>query len=79
MRRGCRNLLIILMSLELMLSASNIALISFSSKDNLEGHAIVLLIFVVAACEAAVGLAIIVSLFRLRGTIDIGSWKKLKG
>lgn len=74
-----RNLIIILMSIELMLSAVNIAFVSFSkTHGGLDGQAVVLLVFVIAACEAAVGMAIIVSLFRLRGTIDIGRWKELK-
>lgn len=74
-----RNLLIMLMSIELMLSAANILFATFSNTNGtLDGQVAVLINFVLAACEAAVGLAIIVMLFRLRGTIDIGSWKELK-
>lgn len=74
-----RNLIVILMSIELMLSAANIAFVSFSRMvGNLDGHAVVLLIFIIAACEAAVGLAIIVSAWRLLGTVDIGRWRELK-
>lgn len=74
-----RNLLIVLMSIELMLSAVNIAFVAFSKmSDSLDGEAIVILNFVLAACEAAVGLAIIVSLYRSKGTIDIGKWSELR-
>ena len=74
-----RNLIVILMSIELMLSASNLAFVYFSKVHGaLDGQAAVLIVFVIAACEAAVGLAIIVQLFRLKGTIDIGKWNELK-
>lgn len=73
-----RNLLVILMSIELMLSAANILFVSFSrTNGHLDGQAVVLLLFVLAACEAAVGLAIIVSLYRQRGSVNIGDWKEL--
>ena len=74
-----RNLIVILMSIELMLSSINILFIAFSNMHMaLDGHVIVLLNFVIAACEAAVGLGIIVMLFRTRGTVDISVWKELK-
>jgi NADH-quinone oxidoreductase subunit K len=74
-----RNLIVILLSIELMLSAVNIALVHFSKiRGTPDGQAIVLIVFVIAACEAAVGLAIIVQLFRKKGTIDIGEWNELK-
>lgn len=74
-----RNLIVILMSIELMLSAINILFVIFSKMYNaLDGHVIVLFIFIIASAEAAVGLAIIVSLFRMRGTIDVSDWKELK-
>jgi len=74
-----RNLIVILMSLELMLSAANIAFVYFSRIHGaLDGEVAVLMVFVVAACEAAIGLAIIVQLFRLKGTIDISKWNELK-
>lgn len=75
-----RNLIVILMSIELMLSAVNIAFVYFSKVHGaLDGQVAVLLIFVLAACEAAVGLAIIVSLFKFKGTIDINKWRELRG
>lgn len=75
-----RNLIVVLMSLELMLSAINILFAAFSKMHGgLDGQVFILFNFVVAACEAAVGLAIIVALFRLRGTVNIGKWRELKG
>lgn len=74
-----RNLIAILVSIEVMLAASNLAFVAFSRMNgSLDGQAVVLINFVVAACEAAVGLAIIVSLFRLRGNIDIEKWRELR-
>ncbi len=74
-----RNLIVMLMSVELMLSATNITFVYFSKVWGvLDGQVAVLLNFVMAACEAAVGLAIIVQLFKLKGTVDIGNWRELK-
>ena len=62
-----RNLLVIYMSLELMLNAANLALVSFSwFNDNLNGQVLVLFIITVAAAEVAVGLALIIALYRKR-------------
>ncbi len=75
-----RNLLIILMSVELMLSAGNIALVAFSSfHGTLDGQVIVLFSFVVAACEVAVGLGIIIAAFRIRASVEVTEWHRLKG
>lgn len=75
-----RNLLIILMCVELMLSAANIALVAFSKYGRgLDGHVIVLFVFVIAACEAAVGLGLIVSAFRQKESVSIDLFKNLKG
>jgi NADH-quinone oxidoreductase subunit K len=62
-----RNLLIIYMSLELMLNAANLALVAFSRfNNNINGQVIVFFIISVAATEVAVGLALIVALYRQR-------------
>ncbi len=75
-----RNLLIILMSVEIMLSAANIALIAFSRFGNdLDGQVFVLFSFVVAACEVAVGLGIIIAAFRRQGSVDVLPWQGLRG
>ena len=62
-----RNLLIMYMGLELMFNAANLALVAFSRfKDNLDGQLMVFFIITVAAAEVAVGLALIVALYRKR-------------
>jgi len=67
-----RNLLIIYMSLELMLNAANLALVSFSRfNNNLEGQVMVFFIITVAAAEVAVGLALIVALYRKRQSAHV--------
>ena len=67
-----RNVLIILMSIELMLNAANIALISFSRMwANLDGQVLAMFTIAVAAAEAAVGLAIVVSIFRAKTSTDV--------
>lgn len=67
-----RNLLIIYMGLELMLNAANLALVAFSRFNNdLEGQVFVFFIITVAAAEVAVGLALIVALYRKRQTAHV--------
>ncbi len=79
-----RNTLIIYMSLELMLNAVNLALVSFSrynaTPDHpmMDGHIFVFFIITVAAAEVAVGLAIIVALYRKRGTVLVSEMNILK-
>ncbi len=66
-----RNIIVMFMSIELMLNAANIALVAFSrAHNNLDGQIIVFFTMTLAAAEVAVGLAIIVALFRLKRTID---------
>jgi NADH-quinone oxidoreductase subunit K len=67
-----RNLLIMYMSLELMLNAANLALVAFSRfNDNLDGQIMVFFIITVAAAEVAVGLALIVALYRKKQTAHV--------
>jgi len=67
-----RNALVIFMSMELMLNAANLALVAFSRYNgNLHGQVLVFFIITVAAAEVAVGLAIIVALFRRRKTVNV--------
>ena len=74
-----RNLLVIYMSLELMLNSANLALVSFSRfNDNLNGQVMVFFIITVAAAEVAVGLAIIVALYRARQTTHVEDINTLK-
>jgi NADH-quinone oxidoreductase subunit K len=64
-----RNLLVMYMGLELMLNAANLALVAFSRfNDNLDGQVFVFFVITVAAAEVAVGLALIVALYRKRQT-----------
>jgi NADH-quinone oxidoreductase subunit K len=67
-----RNILLIYMSLELMLNAANLALVAFSRfTNNLDGQVMVFFIITVAAAEVAVGLALIVALYRKRQTAHV--------
>lgn len=74
-----RNVLVIYMSLELMLNAANLALVSFSRfNDNLDGQVFVFFIITVAAAEVAVGLALIVALYRKRQTTHVEDMTTMK-
>ncbi|HUD48669.1 MAG TPA: NADH-quinone oxidoreductase subunit NuoK [Candidatus Baltobacteraceae bacterium] len=74
-----RNVLVIYMSLELMLNAANLALVAFSRfNDNLDGQVIVFFIITVAASEVAVGLALIVALYRRRQTTHVEDLTTMK-
>jgi len=75
-----RNALVVFMSVEMMLNAVNLTLVTYSrALDNVEGQVLVLLVMAVAAAEVAVGLAIVVSLFRHRDTADVDELDILKG
>ena len=74
-----RNLLVIYMSLELMLNAANLALVSFSRfNDKLDGQVLVFFIITVAAAEVAVGLALIVALYCKRQTAHVEDLTSMK-
>lgn len=75
-----KNVIIILMSIELMLLAVNINLVAFSAfLGNLSGQIFALMILTVAAGEAAIGLAIVVTYFRNRGSIAVEDINMMKG
>ena len=75
-----KNIIIILMSVELILLAVNINFVAFSAQLNdLAGQVFALLILTVAAAEAAIGLAILVIFYRNRGSIAVEDVNKLKG
>ena len=75
-----KNILILLMSIELMLLSVNTNFIIFSHYSNdITGQVFVFFILAVAAAESAIGLAIIVSLFRARNSLEINLINKLKG
>jgi len=75
-----RNPLVILISIELMLNAANLALVTFSRQLlNIEGQLFALMSMTVAAAEAVVGLAILVDIFRTRDAEDIDDLSELRG
>jgi NADH-quinone oxidoreductase subunit K len=75
-----RNPLVILISIELMLNAANLTLVTFARQlHNLEGQLFALMSMTVAAAEAVVGLAILVDIFRVRDAEDIDDLSEMKG
>ena len=75
-----RNPLVILLCLELMLNGANLALVTFSRMHgNRDGQMFALIVMVVAACEVAVGLGLIVAMFRRRLPIDVDELRELQG
>jgi len=75
-----RNALIIFMSVELMLNAANLAMVAFSSViQSFSGQIFVFFVIAVAAAEVAVGLALIVEIFKTKRSIDVDQMSSLKG
>jgi NADH-quinone oxidoreductase subunit K len=75
-----RNAIIVFMSVELMLNAANLAFVSFARLHNaLDGQLFVFFVMAVAAAEVAVGLALIVTIFRTKHNIDIDQINSLQG
>ena len=75
-----RNPLVILISIELMLNAANLTLVTFARQlQNIEGQLFALMSMTVAAAEAVVGLAILVDIFRERDVEDVDDLSELKG
>jgi NADH-quinone oxidoreductase subunit K len=74
-----RNALIIFMSVELMLNAVNLTLVALSRQLGFDGQVFVFFVMTVAAAEAAVGLAIIIALYRHRDTVDLENINLLRG
>jgi len=75
-----RNPLVILLCLELMLNAANIALIAFARMwGNTEGQIFAIIVMVVAACEVCIGLGLVVAIFRRRLPIDVDEIRELHG
>lgn len=74
-----RNVLVMLMSIEVMLNAVNLTLVAFSRYNGwTEGHVLAFFIIAVAAAEAAVGLAMVLAVFRLKQTVYVDELKLLK-
>ena len=75
-----RNALVMFMCIELMLNAANLTLVAFARQlENLDGQVFVFFVMVVAAAEVAVGLAIIINVFRARETVYVDEVNRLKG
>lgn len=75
-----RNALVVFMSVELMLNAANLALVAFAQRwGSANGQIIVFFVITVAAAEVAVGLALLVAIFRNKRTTDIDEISTLKG
>jgi NADH-quinone oxidoreductase subunit K len=75
-----RNAILVFMSVELMLNASNLALVAFARQwGNIDGQMFVFFVITVAAAEVAVGLALIVAIYRSKQTIDIDELHQMEG
>jgi len=75
-----RNLIVIFMSVELMLNAANLAFVAFARYyQSMSGQVFVFFIMAVAAAEVAVGLSLIVAIYRSRRTIDVDEMSEMKG
>ena len=74
-----RNAIIVFMCVELMLNAVNLTFVAFARVYGVGGQVFVFFVMTVAAAEAAVGLAIIIALFRHRQTVDLSNINLLKG
>jgi NADH-quinone oxidoreductase subunit K len=74
-----RNLITMLLSIEIMLNAANLALVAFGRQlGSVDGQVIVFFVVTVAAAEAAVGLAIVIALYRHKESLDPDSFRSLK-
>lgn len=74
-----RNILVMFMSIELMLNAVNLAFVALSRQlGNLDGQVVVFLVMAVAAAEAAVGLAIIICIFRRKKSVNVDDFNLMK-
>jgi len=74
-----RNALIVMMCIELMLNAANLTFLAFARQQgNVGGHAIAFFVIAVAAAEAAVGLAIVIAIYRTRGSVNMDDVRELR-
>lgn len=74
-----RNAIILFMCAELMLNAVNLSFVAFAKMHGVTGHVFVIMVMTIAAAEAAVGLAIVISVFRHFGTVDLAALRSLRG
>jgi NADH-quinone oxidoreductase subunit K len=74
-----RNALIVMMCVELMLNAANLTFLAFArQRGDLAGHAIAFFVIAVAAAEAAVGLAVVIAIYRTRGALNVDEVRTLR-
>ena len=73
-----RNAIVVFMCVELMLNAVNLSFIAFAKMHGAAGHVFVLMVMTIAAAEAAVGLAIVISMFRHIGSVDLSNLRLLR-
>lgn len=75
-----KNIIIVLMAIELMLNAVNLVFVAASQQhSSLDGQVVVFFVITIAACEATVGLAMVIALFRKHGTIETDFYRLLRG
>ena len=74
-----RNVIIMFMCIELMLNAVNLTFVAFARELGVEGQVIVFFVMAVAAAEVAVGLAIIIAVYRHDPSVNVGSFGRLRG
>jgi NADH-quinone oxidoreductase subunit K len=74
-----RNAIVLFMCVELMLNAVNLSFVALSTVHGAAGQVFVVLVMTVAAAEAAVGLALVIAIFRHFGTVDLSSLRLLRG
>lgn len=74
-----RNAIILFMCAELMLNAVNLSFVALAKLHNVTGHVFVVMVMTIAAAEAAVGLAIIISVYRHFGSVDLSNLRTLRG
>jgi NADH-quinone oxidoreductase subunit K len=74
-----RNALIVMMSVELMLNAANLTFLAFARQaGKVSGHAIAFFVIAVAAAEAAVGLAVVIAIYRSRGAVNVDEVRAIR-
>jgi NADH-quinone oxidoreductase subunit K len=73
-----RNAIVVFMCVELMLNAVNLSFVAFAKMHGVTGHVFVVMVMTIAAAEAAVGLAIVISMFRHFGTVDLSNLRLLR-
>jgi NADH-quinone oxidoreductase subunit K len=75
-----KGILFMMLSVEIMLNAANLAFVSASSLTNtMDGQVIMFFVMAVAACEAGIGLALVVALYRARATVEVDDLRMLRG